>query len=236
MFTRALLASAALGAASAGIIDGQICGNYCGPGWCNGEAIPEGKCDDSAKPTSSADSCCKLHDECCGHKEDQSSCNRELVACLSRLSPADMSCTRSGGFIPFDVPVSPVIIEKTIGVVKDWCCGQPCPPESSNEVAAPRLEVGKPLAVEVPEQGAPLQHVSDLAIQEDASQSSLENLEDGQPLRTASSASSWCMVSVLGLAAGAMAMSCKQRSEDAFAYRSRVPRDKRDTDGSEVLK
>lgn len=107
----------------------QICGNYCGPGWCNGKALRERNCDDSAEPTSPADACCMMHDDCCGHAKDTSSCNKMLVQCLSKQSPGDLSCTRALPFIPFPTPVSPMVIEKTIGVVEDWCCGKPCPKE-----------------------------------------------------------------------------------------------------------
>eukprot|EP00930_Biecheleria_cincta_P105663 TRINITY_DN98546_c0_g1_i1.p1 TRINITY_DN98546_c0_g1~~TRINITY_DN98546_c0_g1_i1.p1 ORF type:complete len:219 (+),score=41.76 TRINITY_DN98546_c0_g1_i1:76-732(+) len=111
----------------------QICGNYCGLGWCNGDSIRETDCDDSVKPTSPADACCMMHDDCCGHAKDTSSCNKMLVQCLSRESPSDLSCTRSLPFIPFPTPVSPMVIEKTIGVIEDWCCGKPCPKEVAEQ-------------------------------------------------------------------------------------------------------
>jgi len=106
----------------------QVCGNYCGPEWCNGEAVSESQCAASVKPSSPADDCCRLHDMCCGHSKDTSLCNTQIIECLSKLNPADLTCTGQSPipFFPVQVPVVPPVIEKTMGVIKDWCCGEPC--------------------------------------------------------------------------------------------------------------
>lgn len=105
----------------------EVCGNYCGPAWCNGKNVNEEYCDDSSPPTSPADNCCRLHDICCGHQKDTSPCNKLIVECLSKLDKADVTCTRPALF-PFapEIPVVPPIIEQTMNIVQDWCCSKPC--------------------------------------------------------------------------------------------------------------
>lgn len=63
----------------------QICGNFCGPGWCNGKALSEASCDGSVAPDPEVfqtDSCCRDHDMCCGHG-DRSLCNDRLIDCIT---------------------------------------------------------------------------------------------------------------------------------------------------------
>ena len=62
----------------------RICGNYCGPGWCNGLPLDEALCDTSVDPDPSvfhADRCCKSHDHCCG-PGNRSTCNTLLANCI----------------------------------------------------------------------------------------------------------------------------------------------------------
>ena len=62
----------------------RICGNYCGPTWCNGEVIDEHKCTAVVEPDPdvyAADTCCMHHDMCCGYG-DRHTCNRLLVECI----------------------------------------------------------------------------------------------------------------------------------------------------------
>jgi hypothetical protein len=103
-----------------------VCGNYCGPGWCNGEWLAEQDCDDSVEPEtwsatgpSCADSCCRQHDRCCGH-EDRHSCNTDIVNCLAACDAASVTCTDDG------VPVPAGGIELAMGLVESWCCGSEC--------------------------------------------------------------------------------------------------------------
>ena len=66
----------------------KICGNYCGPGWCDGMAIDEKDCLAKLEPDPEyllADSCCKAHDICCGHG-NRSVCNDELIKCIFKTT------------------------------------------------------------------------------------------------------------------------------------------------------
>eukprot|EP00040_Diaphanoeca_grandis_P021590 m.115177 g.115177 ORF g.115177 m.115177 type:complete len:139 (-) comp28403_c1_seq1:512-928(-) len=111
----------------------HVCGNYCGPGWCNGGWTPEEDCDDHVAPEtwsstgpSCADVCCKAHDNCCGHEPPYSSCNTQIVDCLSKCDVASVTCTIDG------VPVPAGGIEAAMDIVEDWCCGSPCKQPVSN--------------------------------------------------------------------------------------------------------
>ena len=104
----------------------HVCGNYCGPGWCNDKWINEKDCDDSVEPEthsttgpSCADSCCRAHDKCCGHG-DRSTCNTDISNCLSSCNPASLTCTGA-------VPVPAGGIWAAMKLVESWCCGSPCP-------------------------------------------------------------------------------------------------------------
>jgi hypothetical protein len=64
----------------------RICGNYCGPDWCNGRVLAEQDCDvddgsSVADPLYVADLCCREHDRCCGHG-NRSTCNGALIQCI----------------------------------------------------------------------------------------------------------------------------------------------------------
>jgi len=119
----------------------QVCGNYCGPHWCNGQDIGEGACDETSEPTSPADACCLHHDKCCGQESNQSSCNRLLVKCLSALQDDDLSCERPPLW-PFAPPmtVSPPLIKAGMTLVQDWCCGQPCDGQTHSHGTHPNGE------------------------------------------------------------------------------------------------
>ena len=109
-----------------GTVAFQVCGQYCGPGWCSGKQIWEDDCTFTADADSCADTCCKAHDECCSHPaEATASCNQEIVACLvgCRDKP---SCRIPNTTIPF--PSEAVAI--AMQVVSEWCCGAPCPSSS----------------------------------------------------------------------------------------------------------
>mmetsp|Transcript_7539 Transcript_7539/g.19120 ORF Transcript_7539/g.19120 Transcript_7539/m.19120 type:complete len:167 (-) Transcript_7539:98-598(-) len=116
----------------------KVCGNYCGPGWCDGKFLPEDQCDEKVAPETSpfsgpscSDSCCRDHDVCCGAGPGHSkvSCNSDFVECLKHCGDLDMSCMN--GYIP--VPAG--AIEKTMGVIEDWCCGEPCKKDEAEMVA-----------------------------------------------------------------------------------------------------
>lgn len=78
----------------------RICGNYCGPDWCNGQVLSEQLCDTTMPPDDSvfiADTCCKQHDACCGHG-DRRTCNDALIACLHGpvITTYDFVCGDNG--------------------------------------------------------------------------------------------------------------------------------------------
>ena len=90
------------------ISDFSVCGNYCGPGWCNGQWLHEENCDDSIAPEtwtlsgpSCADQCCQAHDRCCGTSHGPwQDCNRQIVDCLGRCNPLSATCTLDGVPVP----------------------------------------------------------------------------------------------------------------------------------------
>mmetsp|Transcript_25061 Transcript_25061/g.58312 ORF Transcript_25061/g.58312 Transcript_25061/m.58312 type:complete len:149 (-) Transcript_25061:70-516(-) len=116
-----------------GLLEGvRVCGNYCGAGWCGGQFRSESQCAFSIAPQSSfqggpscADACCQGHDACCGAPGGKELCNGALVECLGRCVPWDLSCTNG------PVPVPPAGIERAMDVVRDWCCGERCPPATT---------------------------------------------------------------------------------------------------------
>ena len=106
----------------------RVCGNYCGPGWCNGIWLNEKYCNESVRPEyntitgeSCADSCCRSHDRCCGQeKSKQIYCNKEIVNCLNTCDKFSLTCTNLG------VPVPAEVIEVSMNIVHNWCCGTEC--------------------------------------------------------------------------------------------------------------
>lgn len=106
----------------------RVCGNYCGPGWCNGLWLNEKNCDESMRPEyneitgdSCADSCCRNHDSCCGqNKSKQKDCNKEIVNCLNSCDVLSLTCTNYG------VPVPAGFIDVSMKIINDWCCGTKC--------------------------------------------------------------------------------------------------------------
>jgi hypothetical protein len=106
----------------------RVCGSYCGPGWCNNMWLDEDKCDATFEPEhhkitgySCEDSCCRLHDMCCGKgKINQKPCNSELVNCLSKCNPFSLTCTID------EIPIIPFTIKTAMNIIDDWCCGSPC--------------------------------------------------------------------------------------------------------------
>ena len=65
-----------------------ICGNYCGPSWCNGKNIPEELCFKTGPlemPVDCGDTCCRDHDYCCENAQEiprEVDCNGNLARCL----------------------------------------------------------------------------------------------------------------------------------------------------------
>ena len=154
----AILSSVIVGTES---LSFQVCGNYCGPGWCNGEFLDESECDTSYRVESFTglglikscpDSCCKIHDRCCGGS-DRRNCNREIIECLESCASVSFTCTKSNSllktirngkydvtdgpmaFLPIGVQSTPIILG-AMNLVKDWCCGSPCSSDGSSFLEA----------------------------------------------------------------------------------------------------
>ena len=75
----------------------KIYGKYCGPGYCGGEKFKgaEGpNCKWGVSPKDSLDSCCKVHDQCCGSPNTRStSCNKEILSCIDKVKCEGSDCT-----------------------------------------------------------------------------------------------------------------------------------------------
>jgi len=71
----------------------KLCGHYCGPNWCSGEAISENLCYKNKvllDPTDAFDQCCMDHDLCCGNTDTRSVlCNINLLKCLENTNGSD---------------------------------------------------------------------------------------------------------------------------------------------------
>ena len=80
------------------------------------QADTDGSCEDT---------CCKLHDTCCGHKTPttgKADCNTLVIKCLDACSSDKPWCRDK-----LDIPVSNKVIADAMDLVEGWCCGGPCP-------------------------------------------------------------------------------------------------------------
>jgi hypothetical protein len=133
------------------LLDFDVCGNFCGPGWCNGGWHSEWDIDPThcgphygdaqmslhTGEPSCADACCRAHDICCAPGGDlppesvnrTRPCNRQIVECLNACSGLDFSCKRGA------VGVSADLVWAAMDLVEDWCCGHPCPKPPKPDVA-----------------------------------------------------------------------------------------------------
>jgi hypothetical protein len=92
----------------------KICGNYCGPDWCASTVIDETACVKqkiwgSSSDGSCIDSCCRLHDYCCG-AGNRASCNSALAKCASSCHGPCADAVWA--YMKFH---------------SDFCCGTNCP-------------------------------------------------------------------------------------------------------------
>lgn len=137
-------------------LDLDVCGNFCGPGWCNGGWHSEWDADSthcgpqygppetspSTGEPSCADACCRSHDMCCASGGDDlprslnetRGCNRAIVDCLDKCRGLDVACTHSGIGVPTDV------IWAAMDLAEDWCCGHPCPKPDDVASAKPSAD------------------------------------------------------------------------------------------------
>ena len=106
----------------------RVCGNYCGPGWCNGHCNasdgtpmtwPDGG---GVAPQRCEDACCMRHDKCCNKQltEDRSECNGNASKCFQN-STCPSPHVLSDAFDDFRP--SP-----------KYCCGEKCPPGEDRKI------------------------------------------------------------------------------------------------------
>lgn len=98
----------------------RVCGNFCGPDWCANEVISEANCVKQkiwqtvpAAPGQAVDSCCRIHDDCCGQGINRPTCNNALVACIQANKAYWSFCGAA--------------VWAAMKVVGSWCCGTACP-------------------------------------------------------------------------------------------------------------
>jgi len=138
----ALAASDSEGHQGRHLFDFRVCGQFCGPGWCNGNWHSEWDSDKThcgpnygdveispfTGAPACADLCCRDHDKCCApggtNKTATKGCNAEIVACLAKCKDADVSCTDSL------LPVPASAVWAAMDIVEGWCCGSPCSDEA----------------------------------------------------------------------------------------------------------
>ena len=131
-----VVVAALIGAPAATALD--ICGNFCGPNWCDGINTPEcaevkgaacvswlGNCHETGSTDQScADACCKKHDSCCG-SSDRRPCNKDIVSCLGQcggISGDDDLPSCKLGQLP--IPIGG--IEAGMALAPYDCCGTSC--------------------------------------------------------------------------------------------------------------
>ena len=74
----------------------RLCGNYCGPDYCNGKYQTETFCvlnKTWLNSTDPIDECCKIHDFCCGSVERSINCNKNILKCLHGINGKGVGCT-----------------------------------------------------------------------------------------------------------------------------------------------
>jgi len=118
----------------------NLCGNYCGPGYCNRGMMDEKKCPISANPDgnphyyytepSCSDTCCMKHDLCCGHK-DRHACNKVLEACLTKcggFGELGFDCVHYGddGIPDMVYDALEVSMGMSLPTILGECCGGGC--------------------------------------------------------------------------------------------------------------
>ena len=106
----------------------QICGNFCGPSWCNAMAIPESLCDGKAEPDKDVflvDSCCRDHDMCCGHG-NRSTCNDRIIECITKDRPGLLASEYlcEGVTIAYFFEALGFMARMLAG--ETMCCSEPC--------------------------------------------------------------------------------------------------------------
>lgn len=126
----------------------SLCGNYCGPGWCNGALTSESVCEfaNSVTPTGSVDTCCQAHDSCCA-ADPKASCNTVFIDCLNAIPSSDSTQCLSPIFST-NIPASAVA--SGMALVASDCCGSPCPSPSPPPTPPPGAPAAPPPPVPPP--------------------------------------------------------------------------------------
>uniref|UniRef100_A0A7S1AIF1 Phospholipase A2 n=1 Tax=Noctiluca scintillans TaxID=2966 RepID=A0A7S1AIF1_NOCSC len=115
----------------------KLCGNFCGPDWCNGRATPECQtvngsscsrraddCDETnVTDGSCADGCCQMHDACCGSM-DRARCNRAIITCLE-------GCMSGPVCLNGYLPVYADVVLTAMELDPYGCCGTSCDLDSA---------------------------------------------------------------------------------------------------------
>jgi len=74
----------------------KLCGNFCGPNYCNGIHFSEQICvkQPLINSTDPIDECCKKHDKCCGNQSTRTSeCNKNIEHCLFNINSTLGCCS-----------------------------------------------------------------------------------------------------------------------------------------------
>jgi len=122
----------------------RVCGNFCGPAWCNARVLDESECDGSVEPDPdypAVDGCCRQHDLCCGHG-NRSRCNGALVACIQKLYDVPLADNRFETaydwirrYFQYPVACGTRVIGEFFDIMgilahlvydEDMCCATPC--------------------------------------------------------------------------------------------------------------
>ena len=92
-------------------------GNFCGPNYCGGQKFKgaEGpKCQWGVPPKDSLDSCCKLHDQCCGTPSSRGvRCNQEILSCIKKVKCTGLGCN-----------VAQAVMKETFSRLQNKVCGK----------------------------------------------------------------------------------------------------------------
>jgi len=132
----------------------EVCGQYCGPGWCGGECRSERNCSYDVQvrvcallcsfpplltppqPTAScSDKCCQAHDQCCGCVgiDDPYVCDPVSgwgqQSCNSAFTACLNACSARDQCIDSEgVGHGPIPISLAFAALSHQCCGKACPP------------------------------------------------------------------------------------------------------------
>ena len=118
----------------------KVYGNFCGPNYCGGQKFKgaEGpKCQWGVPPKDSLDSCCKLHDQCCGTPSSRGvRCNQEILSCIKNVKCTGLGCN-----------VAQTVMKETFSRLQNKVCGKVF---GKSSVSKPVVVKATPAPVPVP--------------------------------------------------------------------------------------